>query len=53
MGKEKGYPTEPLKCWNKAKELRLKYYKDYVQAKKKGGIRWSGSAWAFNAIPSG
>jgi benzoyl-CoA reductase subunit B len=53
MGEEKVYPTEPLRCWSKAKELRFKYYKDYVGAKEKGGIRWSGSAWAFNAIPSG
>ena len=21
------YPTEPLKCWQKAKELREKYYR--------------------------
>ena len=53
MGERKVYPTEPLRCWSKAKELRFKYYKDYVEAKEKGGIRWSGSAWAFNAIPSG
>jgi benzoyl-CoA reductase subunit B len=46
---EKRYPTEPLKCWNKAKELRRKYYEDYLKAKEKGGIRVSGSAaslWA-------
>lgn len=53
MGKQKLYPTEPLKCWNKAKELRFKYYKDFVDAKQKGGVRWSGSAWAFHAIPCG
>jgi benzoyl-CoA reductase subunit B len=53
MSEEKRYPTEPLKCWDKAKELRFNYYKDYVGAKEKGGIRWSGSAWAFHAIPSG
>jgi benzoyl-CoA reductase subunit B len=53
MGEQKMYPIEPLKCWNKAKELRLKYYKDYVEAKERGGIRWSGSAWAFHSLPSG
>ena len=53
MGREKTYPTEPLKCWSKAKELRLKYYKDYVEAKEKGGVRWSGSGWAFHSIPAG
>ncbi|MFQ5454140.1 MAG: benzoyl-CoA reductase, bzd-type, subunit O, partial [Candidatus Zixiibacteriota bacterium] len=47
------YKTEPLKCWQKAKELRLNYYKDYQQAHKNGGIRWTGGAWAFDAIPAG
>lgn len=47
------YRAEPLKCWNKAKELRLKYYKDYQEAHKKGGIRWTGGAWALDAIPAG
>ena len=52
MDEKNIYPTEPLKCWNKAKELRLKYYKDYIEAKDKGGLRWSGSAWAMQAIPA-
>ena len=26
------YKSEPLKCWNKAKELRDKYYKDHATA---------------------
>ena len=47
------YKTEPLKCWNKAKELRLKYYKDYQEAHKKGGIRWTGGAWALDPLPAG
>ncbi len=47
------YRTEPLKCWPKAKELRLKYYKDYQQAHEKGGLRWTGGAWSFDAIPAG
>jgi len=47
------YKTEPLKCWPKAKELRLKYYKDYQQAHEKGGLRWTGGAWSFDAIPAG
>jgi benzoyl-CoA reductase subunit B len=47
------YKTEPLRCWQKAKELRLKYYKDYQDAHSKGGIRWTGGAWAFDAIPAG
>jgi len=47
------YKTEPLKCWGKAKELRLQYYKNYAEAKEKGGIRWAGGAWSFDAIPQG
>lgn len=47
------YPTEPLRCWPKAKELRDRYYRDYATAKERGGIRWAGSAWTLDAIPSG
>ncbi|AGL00079.1 benzoyl-CoA reductase, bzd-type, subunit O [Desulfoscipio gibsoniae] len=47
------YPTESLKCWNKAKELREEYYLNYRDAKKNGGIRWAGGAWSFDAVPQG
>lgn len=47
------YPTEPLKCWAKAKELREKYYKEYATAHERGGLRWTGGAWSFDALPSG
>jgi benzoyl-CoA reductase subunit B len=47
------YPTEPLKSWKKAKELRENYYKGYKEAHEKGGIRWAGGAWQFDAIPAG
>ncbi len=47
------YPSEPLKCWKKAKELREQYYINFAKAKEKGGLRWSGSAWALDAIPAG
>ncbi len=47
------YPTEPLKCWGKAKELRQKYYENFAKAKEEGGLRWMGSAWAFDAVPRG
>ncbi|MFW9969142.1 MAG: benzoyl-CoA reductase, bzd-type, subunit O [Candidatus Odinarchaeota archaeon] len=50
---ETKYPTEPLKCWNKAKILRENYYKDFAEAHDKGGIRWVGGAWSFDAIPAG
>lgn len=47
------YKTEPLKCWQKAKELRLKHYRDYAQAHDRGGLCWAGGAWAFDAVPQG
>lgn len=53
MNEVKRYKTEPLKCWNKAKEIRENYYKEYATIKERGGLRWTGGAWAFDAIPSG
>ncbi len=50
---ETKYPTEPLKCWNNAKTLRENYYKDFAEAHDKGGLRWAGGAWSFDAIPAG
>jgi benzoyl-CoA reductase subunit B len=50
---EMKYPTERLKCWGKAKTLRETYYEDYAKAHERGGIRWAGGAWSFDAIPSG
>ncbi|MBK7016936.1 MAG: benzoyl-CoA reductase, bzd-type, subunit O [Sulfuritalea sp.] len=47
------YPTESLKLWGKAKQLREQYYQNYAKAKENGGLRWSGSAWALDAIPAG
>ncbi len=47
------YKTEPLKLWEKAKQLRLDYYKNYAQAHEKGGLRWAGGAWTLDAIPRG
>jgi len=47
------YKTEPLKSWQKAKEIRQRYYEDYARAHERGGIRWAGGAWTFSAIPSG
>ena len=49
----KVYETEPLDCWQKAKELISRYYVDYLQAKDKGGLRFSGGAVSFVAIPAG
>jgi benzoyl-CoA reductase subunit B len=47
------YKTAPLKCWNKAKEIRQKYYQDYATAHERGALRVGGSAWAFSAVPEG
>lgn len=47
------YQTEPLKLWGKAKELRDQYYLDYRDAHEKGGLRWAGGAWSFDAVPAG
>lgn len=47
------YPTETLKCWKKAKELRDQYYINYAQAHEKGGLRWAGGSVTLDAIPAG
>ncbi len=51
MAKE--FKIEPLKVWDDFKKYREKYYRDYLEAKDNGGIRWAGSAWAFDAVPAG
>ena len=45
------YKTKGLDCWEKAKELRMKYYKDYQEAHDRGALRWEGGAWTFDAVP--
>ena len=45
------YKTKGLDCWNKAKALRIQYYKDYAEAHDRGALRWEGGAWSFDAIP--
>lgn len=47
------YKSEPLKCWEKAKELRNQFYRNFNEAKDNGGIRWMGSAWAPDAVVRG
>jgi benzoyl-CoA reductase subunit B len=53
MSQTHKYPTEPLRCWKKAKEIRQRYYERYRDAKDNGGIRWAGGAWSLSAVPSG
>jgi benzoyl-CoA reductase subunit B len=47
------YETAPLKTWQRAKEIRANYYRNYEAAHEKGGLRWAGGAWTFDAIPAG
>ncbi|MDX9786142.1 MAG: benzoyl-CoA reductase, bzd-type, subunit O [Desulfobacterales bacterium] len=47
------YPTEPIKCWNKAKELRDQYYRNAATARENGGILWSGGAHGLDPVPAG
>ena len=45
------YKTKGLDCWQRAKDLRAKYYKDYAEAHDRGALRWEGGAWMFDAVP--
>lgn len=47
------FKTETLKLWEKAKELRLDFYKNYANAHEKGGLRWAGGAWMFDTMRAG
>jgi len=38
MAQVKEYPTELLKIWNEGKQLRRKYYEDYLNAHERGGF---------------
>ena len=43
------YPTAPLACWNKAKELRKTYYTEYATAHERGALRWAGAQQAADS----
>ena len=48
------YPTEPLKCWNKAKELREQYYLNYATRQGQGRHPLvAARPGRFDAIPAG
>ena len=49
----KKYPEEPLKCWNKTKELRYKLYESYAKASETGGIRIAGATVEPTAVFKG
>jgi benzoyl-CoA reductase subunit B len=50
MGK---YKTEPLKCWGKAKELRLGVYEGLKKARDEGTMIVAGGTESALAIPAG
>lgn len=50
--KKQLYKTRPWECWQKAKELRMSYFKRYAQAKEKGMVRTGGSILLY-PIPAG
>ncbi len=50
---EKKYETAPLKIWNKAKEIRMKIYKEIAEAKDKGKVLVGGGAESLIALPTG
>jgi len=47
------YPTEPIKCWNWAKELRNKYYDSIAEARQRGSLIMSGSGSLLVSIAQG
>lgn len=46
------YKTKPWECWQKAKEIRVSYFKRYAQAKEKGILRTGGCCLLF-PLPAG
>jgi benzoyl-CoA reductase subunit B len=47
------YPTKPLECWQKAKELRLNHYKEMITARDQGKIVVQGGANAILSLVAG
>lgn len=50
---EKRYKTEPFKLWNKAKQMRVDFYRDIAEAKDKGKLLIGGGTEGLIAIPTG
>lgn len=50
---EKKYKTAPLKCWDKAKEIRMTIYKEIAEANQKGRLLIGGGAESLIALPTG
>ena len=52
MAKER-HKTAPLKCWNKAKEIRENIYREIGEAKSKGRLLIGGGAESLMALATG
>lgn len=47
------YPTRPLQCWNKAKELRMAHYQDVMKARDDKKLIVTGGTDGFITLPAG
>lgn len=47
------YPTEPLKVWEEAKNLRTRLFREYIEARKDGKIRVLSGTTTTPALASG
>ena len=47
------YQTKPLQCWQKAKELRLNYFKSVMNAKRDGKLLAMVDSGSFLELPAG
>jgi len=47
------YPTKPLECWGRMKEIRRQHMKELWQAKERGGVVAIGTAEVFQSLPAG
>lgn len=47
------YKSAPIKCWPKAKEIRLNIYRDIAEAKKKGKLLVGGGTEGLIVLTSG
>lgn len=50
---EKKFKTAPFRVWKKAKEIRMKVYKEVAEAKDKGKLLIGGGTESLIAIPTG
>ena len=39
------YKAKGLDCWGRAKEPRMRYYRDYRESHDRGALCWGGGSW--------